>query len=61
MPGQDAVTCMRERLAAPDRTIGQRGLIQKKENEQEKCHCYVLALFDRTLTYLDTGKNRVRR
>jgi DNA-binding PadR family transcriptional regulator len=57
--GPEAVTCMRERLAALDGTIEHVRQIQK-EKEQEKCPYYVLALFDRTLAHLDTEKNWTR-
>jgi len=56
IPGDDAVTCMKERLAAIDRTINHVRQIHN-EKEEEKCPYHVLALFDRTLAHLNTEKN----
>lgn len=58
IPEQDAVACMRERLAALDRIIEHVRQIRKQKADEKRPY-YVLALFDRTLAHLDTEKNWV--
>jgi len=56
--GQEAVACMRKRLAALDKMIEHVQQIREQKVD-EKRPFYVLALFDRTLAHLDTEKKWV--